>query len=113
MQKDALKQNVKNYAQKFEDGGLRLLKKGQKGIIHAIFSRFGLVLLLLLLQVGLLVSIFRWFGNLWPHYFGGSVAVTAAMVLYLLNSRWTTVQRSPGWWSLRSSRWWVCRCSSM
>ena len=87
MQKDELKQNVKNYAQKFEDGGLRLLKKGQKGVIHAIFSRFGLVLLLLLLQVGLLVSIFRWFGNLWPHYFGGSVAVTAVMVLYLLNSK--------------------------
>ena len=87
MQKDKLKQNVKSYAQKFEDGGLRLLKKGQKGVIHAIFSRFGLVLLLLLLQVGLLVSIFRWFGNLWPHYFGGSVAVTAVMVLYLLNSK--------------------------
>ena len=87
MQRDELKQNVKSYAQKFEDGGLRLLKKGQKGVIHAIFSRFGLVLLLLLLQVGLLVSIFRWFGNLWPHYFGGSVAVTAVMVLYLLNSK--------------------------
>ena len=87
MHKDELKQNVKSYAQKFEDGGLRLLKKGQKGVIHAIFSRFGLVLLLLLLQVGLLVSIFRWFGNLWPHYFGGSVVVTAAMVLYLLNSK--------------------------
>ena len=87
MQKDKLKQNVKSYAQKFEDGGLRLLKKSQKGVIHAIFSRFGLVLLLLLLQVGLLVSIFRWFGNLLPHYFGGSVVVTAAMVLYLLNSK--------------------------
>ena len=87
MKKDELKQNVKSYAQKFEDGGLRLLKKGQKGVIHAIFSRFGLVLLLLLLQVGLLVSIFRWFGNLLPHYFGGSVVVTAAMVLYLLNSK--------------------------
>lgn len=87
MQKDELKQNVKSYAQKFEDGGLRLLKKGQKGVIHAIFSRFGLVLLLLLLQAGLLVSIFRWFGNLLPHYFGGSVVVTAAMVLYLLNSK--------------------------
>lgn len=87
MKKDELKQNVKSYAQKFEDGGLRLLKKSQKGVIHAIFSRFGLVLLLLLLQVGLLVSIFRWFGNLLPHYFGGSVVVTAAMVLYLLNSK--------------------------
>ena len=87
MKKEELKENVRGYAQKFEDGGLRLLKKGQKGIIHAIFSRFGLVLVLLLLQVGLLFSIFRWFGNLLPHYFGGSVAVTAAMVIYLLNSK--------------------------
>ena len=87
MKKEELKENVRGYAQKFEDGGLRLLKKGQKGIVHAIFSRFGLVLVLLLLQVGLLFSIFRWFGNMLPHYFGGSVAVTAAMVIYLLNSK--------------------------
>ena len=87
MKKEELKENVRGYAQKFEDDGLRLLKKGQKGIVHAIFSRFGLVLVLLLLQVGLLFSIFRWFGNLLPHYFGGSVVVTAAMVIYLLNSK--------------------------
>ena len=87
MKKEKLKENVRGYAQKFEDDGLRLLKKGQKGIVHAIFSRFGLVLVLLLLQVGLLFSIFRWFGNLLPHYFGGSVVVTAAMVVYLLNSK--------------------------
>ena len=87
MKTEELKHNVKDYAQKFEDGGLRLLKKGQKGIIHAIFSRFGLVLVLLLLQVGVLFSIFRWFGNLLPHYFGSSVIVSAAMVIYLLNSK--------------------------
>ena len=86
MKTEKLKQNVKGYVHQFEDGGLRLLRKGQKGVIHAIFSRFGLVLILLLLQVGLLFSIFRWFGNLWPHYFGGSVVVTSAMVIYLLNS---------------------------
>ena len=72
--------------QQFEDGGLRLLKKGQKGIVHAIFSRFGLVLLLMLLQVGVLWSVFRWFGGLLPHYFGGSVAMSAFMVVYILNS---------------------------
>lgn len=87
MKTEKLKQNVKGYVHQFEDGGLRLLRKGQKGVIHAIFSRFGLVLILLLLQVGLLFSIFRWFGNLLPHYFGGSVVVTAAMVVYLLNSK--------------------------
>ena len=87
MKKENFSQNMKDRMQQFEDGGLRLLKKGQKGIVHAIFSRFGLVLVLLLLQVGLLFSIFRWFGNLLPHYFGGSVVVTAAMVVYLLNSK--------------------------
>lgn len=77
---------MKDRMQQFEDGGLRLLKKGQKGIVHAIFSRFGLVLLLMLLQVGVLWSVFRWFGGLLPHYFGGSVAMSAFMVVYILNS---------------------------
>ena len=86
MKKEELQQNMKDRMQQFEDGGLRLLKKGQKGIVHAIFSRFGLVLLLMLLQVGVLWSVFRWFGGLLPHYFGGSVVVTSAMVIYLLNS---------------------------
>ena len=87
MKKEELKKNFKGHVQQFEDGGLRLLKKGQKGIVHAIFSRFGLVLVLLLLQVLVLFSIFRWFGNLLPHYFGGTMAVTAGMVIYLLNSK--------------------------
>ena len=87
MKKEELQQNMKDRMQQFEDGGLRLLKKGQKGIVHAIFSRFGLVLLLMLLQVGVLWGVFRWFGTLLPHYFGGSVAVSVFMVVYILNSR--------------------------
>ena len=86
MKKEELQQNMKDRMQQFEDGGLRLLKKGQKGIVHAIFSRFGLMLLLMLLQVGVLWSVFRWFGGLLPHYFGGSVAMSAFMVVYILNS---------------------------
>ena len=86
MKKEELQQNMKDRMQQFEDGGLRLLKKGQKGIVHAIFSRFGLVLLLMLLQGGVLWSVFRWFGGLLPHYFGGSVAMSAFMVVYILNS---------------------------
>ena len=34
----------------YRDRGLNLLKKGQKGIVHAVFSRFGLILLLLLID---------------------------------------------------------------
>ena len=46
MQTQQLQQNMKEKVKVFEDGGIRLLKKGQKGLVHAIFSRFGLVLVL-------------------------------------------------------------------
>ncbi len=70
----------------YKNKGLRLLKKGQKGIIHAIFSRFGLILLLLMVQVLALFGIFRWFEGFLPHIFGGAVMLTFVMVVYLLNS---------------------------
>ena len=85
MQQQQKKQNMMDKVRVFEDGGIRLLKKGQKGLVHAIFSRFGLVLVLLLLQFGALFSLLRWFGQLLPHYLGGTALVTAAMVVYLLN----------------------------
>lgn len=66
---------------------LHLLKRGQQGIFHAIFSRFGLVLVLLLLQFFVLFGIFIWFGNLLPHFFGGSVLFSAVIVLFLLNGK--------------------------
>ena len=67
--------------------GLTLLKKGQKGLVHAVFSRMGLILLLLVLHVLLLFSAFRWFGNFLPHIYGGTVLFNVVMVLYLLNCR--------------------------
>lgn len=42
MQTQQLQKNMKEKVKVFEDGGIRLLKKGQKGLVHAIFSRFGL-----------------------------------------------------------------------
>ena len=67
--------------------GLQLLKKGQKGLIHMIFSRLGLIVLLLVFHVFLMFAAFRWFGKFLPHLYGGTILFTAAMVLYLLNSR--------------------------
>lgn len=71
----------------YKDMGLTLLKKGQKGIVHAIFSRFGLIMLMLVIQVFILFGIFRWFARFIPHIFGGTVLFTAVMVIWLLNSR--------------------------
>ena len=70
-----------------ESTGIRLLKKGQKGLIHALFSRLGLFILLLVLQVFALFGVFRWFENILPHIMGGVALYTVGMVLYLLNSR--------------------------
>ena len=71
----------------YKNKGINLLKKGQKGIIHAIFSRFGLILLLLMIQISILFSMFQWFEDFLPHVLGGTVLFTFAMVIYLLNSR--------------------------
>ncbi len=71
----------------YKDKGLSLLKKGQKGIVHAVFSRFGLMLILLVIQFLMLFSIFQWFEEFLPHILGGTALFTVGMVIYLLNSR--------------------------
>ena len=70
----------------YKDKGLQLLKKGQKGIIHAIFSRFGLILLLLIIQVLILFGAFARFRDFLPHIWGGYILFMFIMVIYLLNS---------------------------
>ena len=95
MPKETLQHTMKSKVRVFEDGGIRLLRKGQKGLIHAIFSRFGLVLVLLVLQFGALFSLMRWFSGLLPHYLGGTLLVTAAMMVYLLNQDMNNSVRIP------------------
>ena len=95
MSKETLQRTMRSKVRVFEDGGIRLLRKGQKGLIHAIFSRFGLVLVLLVLQFGALFSLMRWFSDLLPHYLGGTLLVTAAMMVYLLNQDMNNSVRIP------------------
>ncbi len=64
----------------------QLLKRGKKGLLHLIFSRTGIVTLLLLLQIGALVLLFLRFQEYSVHYYSISAALSACMVLYLLNS---------------------------
>ena len=71
----------------YKSKGLNLLKKGQKGVVHAVFSRFGLMLVLLAFQFLMLFSVFQWFEEFLPHIWGGTALFTVAMVIYLLNSR--------------------------
>lgn len=67
--------------------GLTLLQKGQKGLVHIIFSRLGLILLLLAFHIFLMFGVFHWFGKFLPHIYGGTILFTVVMVLCLLNSR--------------------------
>ena len=69
-----------------ESMGMRLLETGRRGIIRAVFSRMGLVILLLLVQVAILFSMFYWFEEFLPHILGGTVIFTVTMVGVLLNS---------------------------
>ncbi|MDY3282460.1 phospholipase D-like domain-containing protein [Dysosmobacter sp.] len=69
-----------------EGTGIRLIEKGKRGIIHAVFSRLGLILLLLVLQLMVMVAVFRWFSAFLPHLFGGVVVLGVIMVVHLLNS---------------------------
>lgn len=69
------------------DRGLSLLKKGQKGFFHVVFSRVGIMIVLLVLQVLFLFIAFSRFAQFLPHVLGSTVVFTVFMVLYLLNSR--------------------------
>ena len=65
--------------------GMRLLKKGKTGLLHSIFSRLGIILLMLLLQIGFLLSAFEWFGNFLPHIFIFVIIFMIGMIFYLIN----------------------------
>ncbi len=67
--------------------GLRLLKKGHKGILKMIFSRMGIVLLLLLLNISVLFAAFARFEEFLPEFYGAAALFTVGMVIYLINSR--------------------------
>ncbi len=66
---------------------MRLLKKSKRSLMSTLFSRLGLIVVLLLLQVGLLFSMFKWFAAFIPHIFGSTMLFNAIMVMVLLNSK--------------------------
>ncbi len=66
--------------------GMRLLKKGQKGVVHAIFSRFGVLLLLLLIQFFIIFGFFFRFQEFLPQYTWLNALLSIVLMLYLINS---------------------------
>ena len=70
-----------------ENSGLHLLKKHKKTLLRAVFSRAGLIALLLLVQVALVALAFSRLRDFLPHYVSLMAVFSSAMALYLLNSR--------------------------
>lgn len=70
-----------------EDMGISLITKSKRSILSLIFSRLGLILILLILQVALMIAAFCWFEEFLPHIYGAAILFSAGMVLYLLNCR--------------------------
>ena len=65
----------------------KLKKKGKTGLFRLLFSRMGLIAVLLLGNVALLVALVLRFRDYAPHYVSAVAVLSVVMVLVLLNSR--------------------------
>ena len=74
------------YMPEEESLGLSLLEKGQQGLAHVVFSRLGIIVLLLLLQLLLLFTAFYWLNAYLPHFIIVSTLFSGFMSMYLLNT---------------------------
>lgn len=58
-----------------------------KVLFRIVFGRTAFVVLFLLLQIGFLFSCFRWLSNYLVYIYGGMLALTALVVIYILNEK--------------------------
>lgn len=63
-----------------------LLKRSKRGIIRIIFGRTGIVVGLIITQILLLISVFRFLKDLIPFTVGTLLVFTIMMVLYVINA---------------------------
>lgn len=63
-----------------------LLKKSKRGLLRMLFGRTGIVIFLLLAQVAILFSVFRFLENLVPYLAGTLLVFTLIMVINIINS---------------------------
>lgn len=64
---------------------ITLGEKKKSGLLRILFSRTGIVALLLLCQVLLLFSAYRWFAEYFDRFWIAQVIFSVAMILYLFN----------------------------
>ena len=69
-----------------DDGIIRLIPKKKKGFLRIIFSRFFIIVLLILMQIGILLSAYNFFTDFIPHINMFLTIFSIVMIFYLFNS---------------------------
>ncbi|HFI0462961.1 TPA: cardiolipin synthase [Streptococcus suis] len=73
---------------KFSHPALYLAKdRGKRSMFKILFSRIGIISLLLLLQILFFIGLFTWFTELTPIFYPISLFFSYVMVIYLVNNR--------------------------
>ena len=70
-----------------EETGLSLIEKSKEGFLKVIFSRLGIIILLLIVQIIVLGILFREFSEYIHLYSSIMLIISIGTVLYLLNSK--------------------------
>jgi len=78
------KKNKMNAAKNMEEESLRLAKPIKKGLLHLVFSRFFIFILLILVQVAIVVTIYVWLDYI-PWVSGFYILFIIGMIIYLFN----------------------------
>ena len=73
--------------EEMQNRGIRLLKKGKRGLFRLIFSRIGIVTILIFAEIFMIFSMFQWLSDFFPQFYTIMWAFTIGMVIYLLNIR--------------------------
>lgn len=61
--------------------------RGKRGLLKILFSRIGIILLLILLQILFFVSLFQWFNDIIPHLYILSLVFSYLIVIYIVNNK--------------------------
>lgn len=76
-----------------EEGVFRLAKPKRKGLLPLIFSRFLIIALLIVLEIGIMVSAYVWLDENFPFFSFALTVFTVVMILYLFNSSMDSTAR--------------------
>lgn len=65
---------------------LLLNRKRKKGLLRIVFSRIGIIVVLILLELALLISVYNWFVDYFKWFAFAQTVFSVAMIFYLFNN---------------------------